>query len=346
MKSKFTLNLKWKFILPVGISLLLFLVIVVMAFRIFIKEFSKKTILAQSYVMAENINTKAKAFFEKQDIDGFILSARKLLEEHSDISNIQTIDNQSNLTLSIQEKSDITNLPQDIHTFTEYKKVVWKNDECFRIYFPLMLSISEYLPEERSGVLLMDFTLTRIQAEMEKVLWLFILIFSVSILVIILILMLSSNRIVNALKKTTHLIGSFFGGQWDLTKKVEVTSKDEIGEIGLYFNQFLEAQKGIIQNLKTESATLEEFSLEMTHQTQESASSMQEIAAVTENVVSNMKRQEKIIDEAGKHLHHIFAAFNQIAKETQTNQNAVSSASAAVEEISRNIISVFDLAVL
>ena len=72
----------------------------------------------------------------------------------------------------------------------------------------------------------------------------------VAILLVIITSLLLVRVIVSPVKKAAFMLRDVAEGEGDLTKSLTVISKDEIGDLSNYFNQFIDRLKGIILNIK------------------------------------------------------------------------------------------------
>lgn len=115
-------------------------------------------------------------------------------------------------------------------------------------------------------------------------------------------------------------------GEGDLTKRIEVKSSDELGELASLFNMFLEKLQNIISKLAASSSAvdtsagrLSELSQSMLENTRETTANASTVAAASEEMTTN--------------LNNVAAAM----EESSTNANMVAS---AAEEMSSTIIEI------
>lgn len=91
------------------------------------------------------------------------------------------------------------------------------------------------------GVMDLSYSFKKIDKDIDSISWTLIGIFIASLILTSLIVMLVLKKVVGdpilELKKRTDDLAS---GEGDLTKRVEVSSEDEIGEVGHNVNQFIE----------------------------------------------------------------------------------------------------------
>ena len=140
-----------------------------------------------------------------------------------------------------------------------------------------------------------------------------------------------------ALKKSISDIAS---GDADLTKKIDVTTKDEIGDVVQSFNQFTENLRMIISGVKASKENLTDIDGSMQHTTLETAGSINQILGHIDGVIGQIDNQSKSVQQTA-------GAVTQIAKNIESlngliegQSSGVTEASAAVEEMLGNITSV------
>tara|TARA_R110001606_G_scaffold389355_1_gene555415 strand:- start:178 stop:2217 length:2040 start_codon:yes stop_codon:yes gene_type:complete len=110
-----------------------------------------------------------------------------------------------------------------------------------------------------------------------------------------------TRGIVNPLRQTNNILRDIANGEGDLTKRLEVKSDDEIGQLSLHFNAFIAKLQGIISEVVNSSNQLASTAEEMTQVSRESsrgisqqnseiiqiATSVNEMAATVEEVARN-----------------------------------------------------------
>jgi methyl-accepting chemotaxis protein len=126
--------------------------------------------------------------------------------------------------------------------------------------------------------------------------------------------------------KTTSMLRDIADGDGDLSRRLEITSKDEIGEMGLYFNRFVKKLQEMISKLTSHSGVLvnsvEQLlssSVTMASTSKEMSSQTRSIAAATEEASTNIK---------------------VITSSADGMSNAVNSIATAIEEMTVSLLEV------
>ena len=145
---------------------------------------------------------------------------------------------------------------------------------------------------------------------------------------------------IRPLRRLKTAITEISSGNADLTQRLSVSSKDEVGDVVTGFNGFTEKLQSIISQVKNSKNDLQGAGGQMNDITLDTAASITEIIANIESVNKQIVNQSGSVDETA-------GAINQIASNIQSLENMianqttqVSQASAAVEEMIGNISSV------
>ncbi|MCR5218406.1 methyl-accepting chemotaxis protein [Treponema sp.] len=145
---------------------------------------------------------------------------------------------------------------------------------------------------------------------------------------------------IRPLRKLKRAITQISSRDADLTARLKVTSKDEVGDVVSGFNEFTEKLHGIIRQIKDSKDGLNNAGLQMGEVTQDTAASITEIIANIESVNSQIQNQSNSVDETAGAVNQIASNITSLEKMIENQSSGVSEASAAVEEMIGNIASV------
>lgn len=70
---------------------------------------------------------------------------------------------------------------------------------------------------------------------------------SIFLAVVILLGVITARRIVNPMERVIGLLKNIAEGEADLTKRLDISSKDEVGQLAGWFNTFVDTLQGIIK---------------------------------------------------------------------------------------------------
>ncbi len=169
-----------------------------------------------------------------------------------------------------------------------------------------------------------------------------------SIFIIILISVLLSTLIIyfvirKYLKPLTFVknaISDIATGNADLTKRINLHTNDEIGEVVNGFNSFSEKLHSIISNIKGSRNILDEAGAKLSDSTEATASAVTQIITSIDNVYGQVDRQSSNVTHTSGAVNEIAANIQSLEHMIETQSSSVSQASAAVEQMIGNITSV------
>ena len=137
------------------------------------------------------------------------------------------------------------------------------------------------------------------------------------------------RSIVNPLGQLTARLRDIAEGEGDLTKRVDENRKDEIGEVGRWFNQFVAKIEAVIIGVGANAQTLAGASEEFSAVSQEMGASAEETSAQA-SVVSFAA------EEVSSSVNQVSAAVEEVSSSVQTVASGAEEMNASVREIARN----------
>ncbi len=167
------------------------------------------------------------------------------------------------------------------------------------------------------------------------------------IVVLIVILIISVTfgtliiaRAIKPLRTVEDSISEIANGNADLTKRIEVTTEDEIGRVVEGFNKFSEKLQTIISHIKHSRNNLGTAGENMSASSQETASSITEIIANIQSVHKQITSQSSSVEQTAGAVNEIASNISSLEKMIEKQSAGVSNASSAVEQMIGNIASV------
>jgi methyl-accepting chemotaxis protein len=151
------------------------------------------------------------------------------------------------------------------------------------------------------------------------------------------------NAIVKPLEIIQGSMRDISEGQGDLTARLEVNGTDEIAQLSLHFNRFIENIQGIVQQVISISTNIASGSLQMTAGMSEMASTADAIAqsaetqkgsvrAATDNV-GTIAASSKVVNS---NVSDALFAFDQSQDAAQKGESAVGAAISGMQAINQN----------
>jgi len=161
----------------------------------------------------------------------------------------------------------------------------------------------------------------------------------------------STKVIVDPLERTRDMLRDIAEGEGDLTQRLKVDSKDEIGELSSWFNKFMERVHEIVKQIaeNTEivvdsSDKLSDISASMNDESEATVSlsnnvagNIAEMSQSLDNVASAMEQSTSNVNNVSSGIEEMSASITEIAdnahKSTQITSEAVNRAQKASEQV-------------
>jgi len=129
-------------------------------------------------------------------------------------------------------------------------------------------------------------------------------------------------------------------GEGDLTRHIDVNTKDEIGDLSHYFNKTLSKIKDLIVLIKQETTDLNAIGNDLASNMSETAAAVNEINANIQSIKGRVLNQSASVTETNATMEQVIANINKLNGHVENQSQNVSQASSAIEEMVANISSV------
>ena len=164
---------------------------------------------------------------------------------------------------------------------------------------------------------------------MKKIEWGIIILCVALLAAIVLPLFFSVRSVTSSINRTIAMLKDIAEGEGDLTMRLDAKSKDEIGELGFWFNTFIEKLQGIIKRIAENSNQVSDSSHQL-------SSIAKKLFAGAEDTSQRSANVATASEEMCANLNNVAAAM----EESSTNTNMVASAAeemtATINEIAEN----------
>lgn len=234
--------------------------------------------------LAEEINkssTEWEKMFETE-------AAKKKIKEFNDILK-EYIDTDLRVRKLVQDKKiSEAMVLVDGEAYQDYENLMGKLDEVSVI-------VNDFV----------DSVMTQSEKEYKDTRTVSIAITVAALIIGIIIALFISISIVKVVNQIKFMLQDMAESGGDLTKRIQVTSKDEIGELALWFNTFLDKLHDIISQIRQSAdavaSAANETSLgnqDLSQRTEEQASSLEEISSTIEEVTASLQKSSESSSEA------------------------------------------------
>ncbi|MBR6154469.1 MAG: HAMP domain-containing protein [Treponema sp.] len=163
------------------------------------------------------------------------------------------------------------------------------------------------------------------------------------IIVLVMILLMGMFLLVRSLKPLQMVKDTINGiatGNADLTKRIDIHSNNEIGQVVSGFNTFAEKLQNIIRDVKNSKDELSVAGEDMDASAQDTTSAITQILANIEGVHNQIVEQSSCVEETAGAVHQISANIASLERMVENQSERVADASSAIEEMIGNIKSV------
>jgi methyl-accepting chemotaxis protein len=129
-------------------------------------------------------------------------------------------------------------------------------------------------------------------------------------------------------------------GEGDLTKVIDVRSRDEIGDLAKYFNMTLEKIKELIVSIKHQTVALFDIGNELASNMTETAAAINQITSNIQSIKGQVINQSASVTETNATMEQITINIDKLNTNVEKQSASVSKSSSAIEEMIANIQSV------
>jgi len=151
----------------------------------------------------------------------------------------------------------------------------------------------------------------------------------------ILIALLLTSNIIKPIKKVKDSLEKM--SQGDLTQKVDVKSRDEVGEMAAAYNKTQGYLNELVAQLKESATQLTSASDQLSTAAKQSSESTQQVATSAQQMAKGAQEQSNNAQETSRSISQLSEAINQMAKGAQEQSGGVQEAIASINEVARTM---------
>ncbi|MDR1238847.1 MAG: methyl-accepting chemotaxis protein, partial [Treponema sp.] len=126
----------------------------------------------------------------------------------------------------------------------------------------------------------------------------------------------------------------------DLTRKIDIYTKDEVGELAGYINFTVDKIKGLIMAIRNQSSALSGIGSDLAGNMTETAAAINEITANIQNIKTRVINQSASVTETNATMSQITVIIDKLSGHVNKQGASVAQSSSAIEEMLANIQSV------
>jgi methyl-accepting chemotaxis protein len=151
----------------------------------------------------------------------------------------------------------------------------------------------------------------------------------ITLLVVSLVVFFAAKAITDPINRVVASLKDIAQGEGDLTKRLPVASKDELGEMARWFNTFIDKLQGIIKEIAIDTGKVDSSAQSLTLISQGLSSNASETSRRSENVAT-------AAEEMSANLSSVAAGMEQSTTNVAMVASASEEMSATISEIAKN----------
>jgi methyl-accepting chemotaxis protein len=160
-----------------------------------------------------------------------------------------------------------------------------------------------------------------------------------------------SRGITVPINKAVARLKDIAQGEGDLTQRLEVETRDELGDMATWFNTFLQNLQGMIKDIATNSVTLSNASTELSAISQQMSAGAEQtsgksntVAAASEEMSTNISSVAAAMEQAATNLNMVAtateqmtASVNEIAQNSEKARKITGTAVTKAQDITKKV---------
>ncbi|HUX14503.1 MAG TPA: methyl-accepting chemotaxis protein [Spirochaetia bacterium] len=146
-----------------------------------------------------------------------------------------------------------------------------------------------------------------------------------------------TRRITRPVSNMVNSLKDISEGEGDLTRQLEVTSRDELSELGSHFNRFVGRLHDIISRLKGVVERNNHVTEDLSSRSAEISSALVQVAATVGSVAGNVASLDRMIQSSRGEIGEIKNQTALVADNVDTQSTSVAQSSAAIQEMIASI---------
>jgi methyl-accepting chemotaxis protein len=162
----------------------------------------------------------------------------------------------------------------------------------------------------------------------------------ISVVIGFLLLLFFIQKIFTPINEIHVILKKIAKGEGDLTKRINIKDKSEIGELASDFNTTLEKIRQMIITIKTETTTLFDTGNDLAISMNETAAGINEITSSILEIKERVLSQSDYVSETHRTMDDVVSSIKKLNTNVEDQSTNISSATAAIEEMVSNTSSV------
>lgn len=213
-----------------------------------------------------------------------------------------------------------------LETIKAGKNYTISNNEYYRLYVPVTIGRTT-----TPWSLVINVPMVTILEQANSIRNFSIIVAMVALFAIGLVIFIVSERITKPIVKTSDVLKDISQGDGDLTKRLNITSNDEVGKLSEHFNQFIGDIHSIVREVADTASTLGATSEELSAAAEEATAASEQVAGTLRQLASGASDQAISVGETGKIIEQLSTHAQQVAENAEIVSHSSDNAAQAAE---------------
>ena len=236
---------------------------------------------------------------------------------------------------AIEETTGVEEYIEKVRKGEEFNMIRYSQTlDSYIISYGVPISIGE---SDTPWIATVNLSVAEMYKDLNRLVIQIILFALISMLVIITITFFLSRMIAGPVNTVALSIQNISEGDGDLTKRIDVNGNDEIAELSVHFNRFVENLAHIIsaiRNVVYENAEIRE---NLSANTNETSAAVEEISANLKRFGNNISVLESRMNESTDSTNKIGGSISELTRQIEEQSMMVTESSSAVDQMFASI---------
>ncbi|MCI0510551.1 methyl-accepting chemotaxis sensory transducer with Cache sensor [Chromohalobacter marismortui] len=139
-----------------------------------------------------------------------------------------------------------------------------------------------------------------------------------------------TRRTIQPIRRTAHAMQDIAQGKGDLTRRLEIESRDEVGELATQFNAFVARMQETLREVRASTA-------QVSHSSEEIARSSEELATRTDQAAANLQETSASMEEITSTVTHSAESAQQANQLAQSTADVARRGEASMSQVERTM---------
>jgi len=167
-----------------------------------------------------------------------------------------------------------------------------------------------------------------------------IILAAIAIVAAVVVIYIVLDRTTAPIVKVSETLKDISEGEGDLTRTIPVGSKDEVGDLALYFNHTIQKIKGLVLLIKKQAGVLSDIGTQLSSNMTETAAAINQITANIQSIKGRVINQSASVTETNATMEQVINNINKLNGHVENQSRNIAQAGSAIEEMVANISSV------